>query len=124
MKKPQKYYWKVVSLVGNDPNEFTSCVIKHGIYSLRYEIGKRTKSAMTENGIFVFDTRKNARQFKHTLFFSTTRIFRCMVHGKEIIHPIFYATYELNRYGKKSQFTRRTFPKGTKSFPAITLIKQ
>jgi len=118
--KTQKYYWKIVRPI-NYSDAFTSCIIR-GKYSLRYKIGERTESAMDENGVFVFNTRKHARKFKNSVCSPGVKIFKCMVHGKEITDPVYYFTIDLSEGNKyKSIYTK--FPDGTKSFPAITLVK-
>jgi len=123
--KTQKYYWKLVSVTRN-PELFTSCIIKCGIYSLRYKIGIPTTSAMSENGIFVFNTRKNAREFETNLCQPGSRykIFKCTVQGEEITNPRYYNTYVLGNFEEKEISTTARFPEGTKSFPAVTLVKQ
>ena len=119
--KTQKYYWKLVRPT-DDFDTFTSCIIR-GKYSLRYKLGERTESAMDENGVFVFNTRKDARRFKNSIYSPGVKIFKCMVHGKEIFDPVYYFTIDLTEGNKfKSVYTK--FPQGTKSFPAITLVKQ
>jgi hypothetical protein len=122
MKKTQKYYWKLVRINENDPTTFTSFIIKRGKYSLIYKIGERTESAMDENGVFVFNTRKNARKFRKNTCSLGVKIFKCMVHGKEISNPVYYSIAGLDR-GQKYQHPF-SFPEGTKSFPSITLVKQ
>ena len=123
MKKTQKYYWKLVRINKNDPTTFTSSIIRSGKYALSYKIGIPTKSAMDENGIFVFNTRKNARAFKGNIYQFSGRIFKCTVQGKEILNPVYYNSYILTNFDKKEPSTINTFPEGTKSFPAITLVK-
>jgi len=119
MKK--KYYWKVVRVVS--PRTFKSAYINKGDYSLTYKVGIPTKSPMEENGIFVFGTRKNARNFiKFDLAYKTLRIFKCKVEGEEIPNPIRYVTMWLS-YGEKHKSIISSFPFGTKSFPSVTLIK-
>ena len=120
MKK--KYYWKVVRIL--DTGIYGSCIIKSGKYSLYYNIGIPTKSAMDENGIFVFNTRESARRFKNDIFDPDcmyVKIFKCEVHGKEVNNPTYYSTLALID-GCKRDFGI-SFPRGTKSFPSITLIK-
>ena len=118
MKK--KYYWKAVKV--ESPGLFKSCYINDGRYSLKYRIGISTQSAMIENGIFVFDTRKNARKFISQLFDrKNKRIFKCKVEGEEIKNPVLYDTLDLMNNKKSYQYGR--FPDGTRSFPSVTLIK-
>lgn len=127
--KTQKYYWKVVDIT-DDPTTFTSCIVNEGKYCLTYKVGKQTKSAMTENGVFVFDTRESARIFKKVFVDCNTdgetnyKVFKCIVHGEEITNPIYYTIWQLSRLNVKCHDAYSKFPKGTKSFPAITLVKQ
>ena len=123
MKKTKKYYWKIV-MDSFEPGVFTSCIIDEGQYCLTYKVGERTKSAMDENGIFVFDTRKNARAFQRSMCISDSRIFKCTVQGEECYYPVYYNSYVLKHFDMKESSTTNKFPDGTKSFPAITLIKQ
>lgn len=120
MKKTnKKYYWKVVRPINSySPGIFKSCVIGIGIYSLLYKIGVPTKSAMKENGIFVFETRKNARKFNCN---QGGTIFKCEVEGEEIKCPKFYNIYDLENNNK--YLASHSFPEGTRSFPSVTLIK-
>ena len=118
MKKTnKKYYWKVVKVVS--PGIFKSCIISKGIYSLYYGVGVPTKSPMTENGIFVFDTRESARDFKPN---EGGTIFKCEVEGKEIEHPTFYDIWDL-KTGRRVGLNG-SFPNGTRSFPLVTLVKK
>lgn len=121
MKK--KYYWKVVkSVLPEIYKIYRSCVISEGKYSLEYRVGIPTKSAMKENGIFVFDTRENARYFKHN---EGGIIFKCEVEGNEIECPTFYAIWDL-KIGERIviDYGDDSFPEGTKSFPSVTLVKK
>ena len=118
MKK--KYYWKVVEIT-HTPGIYASCYITRGDYHLLYHIGIPTQSVMKENGVFVFDTRKNARNFAAGLGCSGTKIFKCKVKGKEIKNPVYYDPIDLKNNKKVTGYC--PFPSGTKSFPAITLIE-
>jgi hypothetical protein len=118
MKKTnKKYYWKVVKFVS--PEVYRSCVISKGKYSLEYRVGVPTKSLMKENGIFVFDTRESAIDFRRN---EGGTIFKCEVEGNEIECPTFYAIRELKMGGRIGMDD--SFPEGTKSFPSVTLIKK
>ena len=120
MKKTnKKYYWKVVKKDNALPGWYRSCVIGYGIYSLTYKIGISTKSAMKENGIFVFDTREDARDFRRN---EGGTIFKCKVEGEEIECPTFYAIWDLKK-GRRVGMDD-SFPQGTKSFPSVTLVKK
>ena len=57
--KKEKYYWKVVC---KQNNTFTSAIIKRGHCCLTYKIGEVVTTCF--QGIFVFTTREQARQFK------------------------------------------------------------
>lgn len=78
-----KYYWKVVKKTYN-PNIWASSLIT-GKYSLEYQIGMITKSAMDENGIFVFKTRDRARKYKKNYSnFPGFTILKVLPVGREI----------------------------------------
>lgn len=118
----QKYYWKVVKIVTDTSGAYASALISGGKYHLFYHIGVPTKSAMQENGIFVFTTRKQARNFRSNLLFKRNmRIFKCEVEGKEIKNPVYYSTLDLTI--NRKHYLGYIFPQGTRSFPSITLIK-
>ena len=118
MKKTnKKYYWKVVKFVS--PGVYRSCVISMGKYSLNYQVGIPTKSPMKENGIFVFNTRESARDFRRN---EGGTIFKCKVEGEEIECPTFYAIWDLKK-GRRVGMDD-SFPKGTKSFPSVTLVEK
>lgn len=120
MKK--KYYWKAVTIVTDTDGAYASAFISGGKYRLFYHIGVPIKSAMKENGIFVFNTRKQARNFRsHLLLKHNVRIFKCEVEGKEIQRPVYYDVSELTI--NKKRVIGYSFPCGTRSFPSITLIK-
>lgn len=120
MKK--NYYWKVVR-VTPILGTYKSSFIRQGKYCLYYKVGIPTKSAMSENGIFVFETRKQARSFSKNFCKKTFRIFKCKIHGPEVKNPIFYDTWNLMFTDKKSTGHYSSFPNGTRSFPSITLIE-
>lgn len=114
----EKYYWKVVRKDQTLPGLYKSCVIDYGRYSLKYKIGRPTKSAMKENGILVFNTKKNARDFNRK---QNGKIFKCKVKGREIKFPVFYSIYELELGNRVPSHV--IFPFGTRSFPSVTLVK-
>jgi hypothetical protein len=58
--KKQKYFWKVVQV--NVRGEFTSYVLCDGLYALIYKLNEITHPKIGK--IFVFRTRKQARNFK------------------------------------------------------------
>ena len=120
MKK--KYYWKVVKIITDTGGAYASAFISGGKYRLFYHIGVPTKSAMKRNGVFVFNTRKQARNFRsHLLLRHSMRIFKCEVDGKEILSPVYYNTLDLTI--NKKHLLGYMFPRGTRSFPSVTLIK-
>lgn len=71
-----KYYWKVV--IDNGCGEYVSSWARNG-YQLRYKIGKWTVPNIGK--IFIFETRKQAREYKSRLCEHGARIFKVRADG-------------------------------------------
>ena len=115
MTNKTKYYWKVVR---NKDGKYVSCIIKRGRYKVTYKVGQYVSATIKENGLFVFKTRKNAREFAAP----TEMIFKVKVRGEQIFNPNIYRTDDLEDNIKNPICL--TLPEGTCHFPEVMLVKQ
>ena len=114
----EKYYWKVVREING---KFYSVVIHSGKYSLEYKIGR--KIVAPRQGIFVFDTRKLAREFVNDILLTCRlRILKVRATGLEIEHPKFYQISDLVCNVVRLSDSPN-FPLGTKCFKSIIPIE-
>jgi hypothetical protein len=77
---------------------------------------------MPENGIFVFDTRANARNFRRSFVFpERNRILKVTVSGEEM--PVTMYDFVALTHGEKKPDID-PIPKGTKAFPSVTPVAE
>lgn len=79
--KPQKYYWKVCTK-GEDNSLWSFCAFDESI-RVEYKVGKPTFPRFCNSKLFIFKTRKAARNFKNNSLGSHTRVV-CKVTAKNV----------------------------------------
>jgi len=122
MKK--KYYWKVVA-VDSIKKEYISSIIRVGCYKVIYKVGEFVKSSVEENGLMVFNTRAQARDFKQKVWnIANPTIFKAEVNGEEITNPTYYTISCLQDGVCSLPYFSHIFPNGTRCFPEVKLIKK
>ena len=84
MKFEQQIYYKLFTLVGgsNGIDRISYACRPGSPFRLDYSINKITRSIPGSMGIFVFDTRDNARRF--VKYGSACRAFKCLIKGPVI----------------------------------------
>ena len=115
MKNKEKYYWKIINTKNG---KYTSYIITKGKYEVTYKVGKYVSAPIKKNGLFLFRTRKLARQFAEF----GGMIFKVRVRVKQILNPTIYSITDLENNQLRKNYLVPLY--GSCNFPEVMLVEK